>query len=124
MADAAIFIGFGQAARAREPQALELFGRVLEFHRGLQQAGRIESFEPVLLQPHGGDLAGFLLVRGSLDQLTALQVDEEFLRLNARAGLVVDSFGVVPAFIGEGLQAQLALWEEQVREQLAAGQAS
>ena len=119
MAEAAIFVGFGQAARAREPQALELFREATAFYSRLQQEGRMESFEPVLLQPHGGDLAGFILLRGTLDQLTALQADEEFLRLNARAGLVVDSFGVVPAFVGEGLQAQFALYEEQVREQLS-----
>ncbi|MDP8942786.1 MAG: hypothetical protein M3N16_01490 [Actinomycetota bacterium] len=121
MADAAIFVGFGQPARAREPQALELLGRTLEFYSGLAERGEIESFEPVLLQPHGGDLAGFVLIRGSLDQVTALQANEEFLRLNARAGLVVESFGVVSAFVGEGLAAQLAVYEEQVREQLAAG---
>ena len=119
MADAAIFVGFGQAARAREPQALELFGEALAFYSGLQEGGQIESFEPVILQPHGGDLAGFLLVRGTLDQLTALQRSEGFLRLNARANLVVDSFGVVPAYIGEGLQGQLGIYAEQVQEQLA-----
>ena len=119
MADAAIFVGFGQAARAREPQALELFGQVLEFYSGLQERGEIESFEPVLLQPHGGDLAGFALIRGSLEQLTALQTNEDFLRLNARATLVVDSFGVVPAYIGEGLQTQLGIYAGQVQEQLA-----
>ena len=118
MADAAVFVGFGQAARAREPQALELFARLMEFCSQRGERGEIESFEPVLLQPHGGDLAGFVLIRGSLEQLTALQTDEEFLRLSTRAGLVVDGFGVVPAFIGEGLRAQVALYDEQVREQL------
>jgi hypothetical protein len=120
MADAALFVGFGQAVRAREPQALELFNRVVAFYSELQEEGGIESFEPVFLEPHGGDLAGFLLVRGDRDQLNGLRAHEQFRKLNARATLVVDGFGVVDAYIGDGLDQQLALWGEQVEEQLAA----
>ena len=119
MADAALFIGFGPAARALVPQVPALFGEAVELYGRLQQDGQIESFEPVLLQPHGGDLAGFFLIRGGLEQLTALQADPEFLRINARAVLVVDNFGVVPAYIGEGLGAQMELYEVELRDQLA-----
>ena len=40
--------------------------------------------EVVRLYPHGGDLYGFILVRGSQEQLNGLQADEEFMRFNAR----------------------------------------
>ncbi|MDQ4048122.1 MAG: hypothetical protein M3131_01875 [Actinomycetota bacterium] len=120
MADAALFVGFGQPARAREPQALEVFDEVVRFHAELQEKGEIESFEPVLLEPHGGDLGGFLLIRGDRDQLERLRAREDFRRISARAGLVVDGFGVVEAYIGSGLGAQLALYREQVAEQLSA----
>lgn len=33
----------------------------------------IESFEAVILEPHGGDLAGFILIRGSQDKLAQLR---------------------------------------------------
>ena len=117
MADEALFIGFGQPARAREPQALELLNELLGFASELQASGQIESFEPVLLEPHGGDLNAFLLVRGSQDQLRA---GEDFQRIVARAGLVLDGLGVVDAHIGEGLRARLSLYEQQVNEQLSA----
>lgn len=119
MANTAIFVGFGPPARAREPQALKLFNEALEFYSGLQERGEIESFEPVLLQPHGGDLRGFFLLRGDEEQLGRLPANEDFLRINARADLMVDGFGVVPAFIGESLVAQMAIYEAQVEEQLA-----
>ncbi|MDQ4130563.1 MAG: hypothetical protein M3133_06180 [Actinomycetota bacterium] len=120
MADAAIFVGFGQAARAREPQALELLEEGVRYFAGLQQRGEIESFEPVVLEPHGGDLRGFVLVRGDHDGLDRLRRDAEFLRLSARASLVVDNFGVVDAYLGEGLQSQLDIFRSQVEEQLRA----
>ena len=120
MAAAALFIGFGAPARAREPQALDLLNEVLGLYSELQATGQIESFEPVLLDPHGGDLNGFLLLRGSQEQLDALRAREDFQRTVARAGLVLDGFGVVGAHLGEGLQGRLSLYEEQVNEQLSA----
>lgn len=121
MADAALFVGFGPPARAREQQALELFDRALALFSELQALGEIESFEPVLLEPHGGDLGGFILIRGTADQLHALRRSDDFRRINARAGLVVEQFGVVDAHVGEGISAQLAVYEQQMREQLGAG---
>jgi hypothetical protein len=120
MAAAALFIGFGQPARAREPQALDLLNEVLGLYSELAETGEIESFEPVLLDPHGGDLNGFLLIRGSREQIEALKAREDFQRTAARAGLVLDGFGVVDAHIGEGLDARLSIYEQQVNEQLSA----
>jgi hypothetical protein len=57
----------------------------------------------VILTPHGGDLQGFALLRGSEDQVAALRADEEFQRRVARADLIIESRGVVDAAIGEGL---------------------
>ncbi len=120
MAAAALFIGFGQPARAREPQALDLLNEVLGLYSELAETGQIESFEPALLDPHGGDLNGFLLVRGSREQIDALRAREDFQRTVARAGLVLEGFGVVQAHIGEGLDARLSIYEQQVNEQLSA----
>lgn len=121
MADAGLFVGFGQPARAREQQALELFSRALDLYSELQARGEIDSFEPVLLEPHGGDLAGFILIRGTRDQLHELRQSEDFRRITARAGLVVEQFGVVDAHVGDGVSAQLAIYEQQMNEQLGAG---
>ncbi len=104
MANAALFIGWGAAARGREQKALQVFSEVLQFYARLQSEGRIESFEPVALEPHGGELAGFLLVRGSSEQLQGLRASEEFISMNNRGTLVVDHLGVVTAHVGEGLE--------------------
>ena len=59
MADSGLFIGFGLPVRGRERQAIRVFNEVFEYYSRLQEQGEIESFEPVLLEPHGGDLGGF-----------------------------------------------------------------
>jgi hypothetical protein len=116
MSDSGLFIGYGGAVRGRERQALKVFGEAFEYLAGLQQSGEIESFEPVSLEPHGGDLAGFFMVRGDEDKLNRLRGSEEFGRLIARGELVVENVGIVGAVFGERLTAQLAMFTQQIEE--------
>jgi hypothetical protein len=114
MADAGLFIGWGEVARGREERALEVFNEGIGYYGRLQEEGRIESFEVTLLQPHGGDLAGFVLLRGSEDQMDAVQHDEEFERFVTRANFIVDNLGVVPAALGEGIARQIGIYESEM----------
>ena len=114
MADSGLFVGFGNPTRGRERQALAVFSEALEYYGRLQQQGEIESFEPVFLEPHGGDLNGFILIRGEAEKLAALRVSEEFTRFSLRATLIVDGFGVVGADMAERLQRQMEFYIGQV----------
>ncbi len=104
MATGALVIGWGSVIQGREQKSLQVFNEAIQYYARLQQQGTIESFVPVALEPHGGDLQGFLLIRGDREKLNALRTSGEFLRLNNRAALVVNNLGVITAFIGEELQ--------------------
>ena len=114
MADAGLFIGWGEVVRGRETEALEVFNEVLAYYGRLQEEGEIENFEPVFLEPHGGDLNGFILIRGDAERLASLRVSEEFTQFSIRAGLVVDGFGVVGADLAERLQRQMEYYTERI----------
>ena len=114
MADAALFIGWGEVVRGRERQAQRVFDESVAYWTRLQQQGEIESFEPVALEPHGGDLHGFCLLRGERDRLSRLRHSEEFRRLTARASLIVNDVGVVSAHLGQELGREFATYQEQV----------
>jgi hypothetical protein len=114
MADAGLFVGFGNPVRGRESEAVELFNETIEWYGRLQEEGEIESFEPVFLEPHGGDLGGFFLIRGDAEKLAALRVSEEFTQFTIKASLYVDSIGVVGADMAERLQRQMAYYTEQI----------
>jgi hypothetical protein len=120
MATAGMFVGWSTPVRGREEVGLEVFNEAIAFESQLQEEGAIESFEVVLLSPHGGGLNGFILVRGSEDQIAAVRQRDDFRRINARASLVVDDFGVIDAAIGEGISDQLSNYQEQVGD-LASG---
>ncbi|HEX7545068.1 MAG TPA: hypothetical protein VF361_09705, partial [Candidatus Limnocylindrales bacterium] len=106
----ALFIGFGPTIPGREQLALTLFNEVTGYYAGLQERGEIESFEAVLLEPHGGELGGFLLLRGEAEKLDRVRRSEEFVGYNARAGLALLNFGIVGAYIGAGLERQFAVF--------------
>jgi hypothetical protein len=113
MAMGALFVGWGSAVRGREQKALEVFQEALQYYGRLQQQGDIQSFEPVALEPHGGDLDGFLLIKGDPEKLARLRASDEFIAINTRAGMVVENFGVAGAFVGDGLQALFADFGKQ-----------
>ncbi len=114
MGKPALFISWGAAVRGREMKGLEVFDESLGYWRQLKQEGRIEDFQIVLLGPHASDLEGFALLHGTPAQLNDLDGDEEFLRLTVMQGLVSESFRVLRASIGEGLDEQVRVYRDVV----------
>jgi hypothetical protein len=103
MVDEALFIGWGEVVRGRERKAVDVFNESIQYYGQLQQDGKIESFDAWFLAPHGGDLAGFILLRAEREQLDEIQRSPDFERIQTRAGLIVDRVGVVNAYTGEAL---------------------
>jgi hypothetical protein len=114
MADAGLFIGWGQVVRGREGRAVDGFNEFVEFVGQLQGEGRIENFEICFLEPHGGDLAGFMLLRGSTEQMDVLDADDEFLHHMTRADLHVENLGLIGASLGDGIARQMAIYQEEI----------
>jgi len=116
MTDSALFIGWGATAAGRERRSVELFGESLKYLTGLLAEGRIASVEPFFLEPHGGDLEGFFLVRGELAELNTIRGEDDFQRMAVRAQVIVQNFGVVGAITGERLNSHMAWFAEAARQ--------
>jgi hypothetical protein len=116
MAGDALFLGWGPVVRGRELKALEVFQETLTYYGDLQQDGQIDSFEPVLIAPHGGELAGFILLRGARASLDEVRSSDKFRTLVSRAASVVDNVGVIDAFTGEALAQQMAIFQSVSQE--------
>jgi hypothetical protein len=79
MADRVLFISWGENIAGREERGLEVFNETVGMYGRLQQEGRIESFDVVLMNPNDG-IDGYLEIRGSGEQIAALRETDEFMR--------------------------------------------
>jgi hypothetical protein len=113
MADRIIVISWGQPLEAREQHGLEVFQEALGYYGELQQAGRIEAFDVVLL-PGAALMNGCMLLRGSHAQLDAISEEERFRRLMIDASLVVSDLRVSEGYTGEGVAAEMALYADAI----------
>lgn len=116
MADYGLFIGFGAPVRGREQKSSAVFSEAVELWTRLQESGEVESWDAVFLEPHGGDLGGFFLVWGEQEAIAGIRASDEFTRLNTRAGLIVENFGVVGAQRGAQIQEQMGTFLEAAGE--------
>lgn len=114
MSDNVVFLGWNRAVPGREHASAALFQEFLQYLGGLQGAGGIDSFEPVLLSQHGGDLNGFVLIRGERDQLAAMTASQEWLGFVTRGGLIMEGLGVVQGVTGELLTRWMATWTASI----------
>ncbi|MGD1057724.1 MAG: hypothetical protein ABR992_09980 [Solirubrobacteraceae bacterium] len=113
MADRMLFIGWGASVRGREERSLEVFNEAIGLYGRLQQEGRIEKFEVILLGPNA-ELNGYIELHGSAEQLAALRENEEYRRVLADASLVVDRLRQIDGFANEAVAAQMALYQESI----------
>jgi len=111
MADRVLFVGWGTPVRGAEERGLEVFNEALGLLGRMQQDRRIEGFDVVLLEPNAS-LNGFIIARGTADQINALRADDEFQRNSVDAALIVDDLCHVEGYTNEGVAQQMAMYQE------------
>jgi hypothetical protein len=114
MADRCLLITWGEVARGREERALECFNDTVGFYGRCQQEGKIESFEPVLCAPNGGQLDGYIKINGSAKQLADLRENRDFQKLTVEATTIVEKIAVLDAYCNEGVAKQMEIFREVV----------
>ena len=116
MSESGLFIGWGQPVRGREKRSLDVFNDAVTYYGERLADGSIDSFDPVLLTPHGGDLQGFFLVKGPAQSITTMMATEEFQRLHARAGMIVENLGIIQAWVDDGVLTELGYFGDAAGE--------
>ena len=113
MADRVLFIGWSTPVRGREERGLEVFNESIGLYGRMQQDGRIEKFDVVLLGP-SGDLNGYIELHGSAEQLAAVHEDEEFQRTTIEASLIVDGLRLIDGITNEEIARQIELYRQSL----------
>jgi hypothetical protein len=116
MSEAALCIAWGTPARGREKVALDVFNESMQYWGRVQQEGKIERFDVAILAPSGGDFGGFILARGTAQQLDALRRDAEYQELLSRVQMIADRLIVNDAYVDEGLAQQIGVYEKALTQ--------
>jgi hypothetical protein len=109
-----LLISWGEIYPGCEERALRLFSEVVAYYGKLIEEGRMGAFEPFLLSAHGGGLRGFMIVRGTPDQIAAVSREDEFRSYTIRAEMLMKDVGVTELFFGADLGHILELFEHQI----------
>jgi hypothetical protein len=116
MSSNVIFVGWNRPVPGREKLGADLFQDFMEYVTGLQEDGTIQSLQPVLLNPHGGDMNGFFLITGEPGKLDALASSEAWETHMTRAGINLEGVGVVRGVTGDLLMQSMARWTSLIPE--------
>jgi hypothetical protein len=116
MAEAALCTHWGTPIPGREKQALKVFNETVQWWAGVQQEGKIERFDVTVLAPSGGEVAGFLVARGTAEQIDSLRRSKEYQQQLARAQLIASHLSVTDAYVDEGLAQIMSQYKEVIEQ--------
>ena len=109
MANAALYIQWGQAVRGRETKALEVFSRAMELDETLKKQGKIAEHRTYISETGNlGRNGGFVILEGEVAQLRAVVDSEEWKSLLAQAYEVVEGLEVLHLATGDEVQRTIA----------------
>ena len=117
MAEAALCTVCGDSIPGREKQALNVYNEAMQYWAGLQQEEKIERFDVTVLAPSGGEVAGFLVARGTAEQIDSLRRSKEYQQQLARAQLIASHLSVSDAYVDEGLAQIMGQYQEVIQQE-------
>jgi hypothetical protein len=113
MAEAALFITWGQPVRGREKRANEQMRESVQYWKRLEDEGQIERCDWAAISGQG-DLWGIALLRGTAEQIDSLRRSEGFGRNILRVSLVADRVAVADAAVDDGAIQGMKTWDEEI----------
>jgi hypothetical protein len=116
MSNAAIFLGWNRPFHGKEGTAMDLMGRLNKYLEKLKNSGEITGYTRVWLEPHGGDLNGFVLIEGEVSKLQALKQTDEWNDGVIRLGLAVDGLGINHAVVRSAVDTEEARVRKVLKE--------
>ena len=107
MANAGLLVGWSRSRSGHEAHTVAKFSEFIGYLTVQVMEKKIESFEPVVTRPHGGDLNGFFLIRGDRAQLNALQDTEQWKDWEVWGAYHMEGFGIVECNLGAEIAATM-----------------
>ncbi len=114
MSSHVILFGWNRSIPGREPLSRAHFGDFVQYLTGLEQKKAIDGFDVVFLDPHGGDLNGFFLIKGSAAQLHTLASSSDWITHMTRAALHLEAAGAIHGATGDEISKRMEIWSKLI----------
>jgi hypothetical protein len=112
MSSNTIFFAWKRSQPGREHISAAHFEEMMRYYTGLQQAGVVQSFEPVLLDPNGSGVNGFFMIKVEESKLPELLARQDFHDHVTRSILHLEdpvlSYGVSGPAVGKQMESWVA----------------
>jgi hypothetical protein len=105
-----LLFGWKRSSPGRESMSAAHFGDFVQYLGRLQKDGRIQSFEPVLLDPNGAGMNGFFLIRADETKLNEVTGSDEWMNHIARGLMHLEEPVLARGVSGELVSARMAMW--------------
>jgi len=105
-----LLFSWDRSLPGREQLSAQHFQDFMGYMQQQKTQGHVESFEPVLLEPHGTGMHGFFLIKAAPDKLNALIASPDWLQHQTRAMLHLEGASVVRGVAGAGVAERMAMW--------------
>jgi hypothetical protein len=112
-----VVFGWDRSTPGREKLSGQHFQEFVQYLQGQQAQRNIESFDPIFLEPHGGALNGFIVIRGEPAKLATLIASPEWVQHQTRAMLHLEGSAVWRGVAGATVSERMDLWMRQVAAQ-------
>ncbi len=89
MAQGAIVFRWGPAVRGRELKALGVFGESVGYWDDMVKNNRVSGHYPYFSTNR---TAGFWVIQGEMEDLMAIQAEEDYQRLTTRVQMIVEDY--------------------------------
>jgi len=109
-----ILFGWNRSIPGREKLSAQHFDEFVQYLGGQQKSGKIQSFEVVFLDGHGGDMNGFFLIRADTAKLDALTASADWVGHMTRATLHLENSGAVRGVTGDTVTERMKLWKSHL----------
>jgi hypothetical protein len=109
-----VLFGWNRPIPGRETMAAELFAHSVNYYTQQKAAGNIESWEPVFLNRHGGDLNGFFLIKGDHVKLDQMMQSDEWLDITMRAEQYLTGVGIINGWTGNPVPELMNRWTKTI----------
>ena len=115
MADAALFIGWGQVVRGREKRAVQVFNESVEYWgEGCRATARSRTSRWCSWRRTAATFRASPCCAAARSRSASCCADEESGAASRGADQIIDSQGVIDAAIGEGIARGMAQYQGEV----------